>query len=522
MNEHFRSLLLLAGLVWLTAIQSNTSLNAQSPLPLDFNDWIEAGMEQWNIPGMAIVVVKDDSIFLMGGYGIRKLGETARVNEHTLFGIASVSKHMTATALGILVDEGKLSWDDRVVDIIPWFELSDPWVTAHVTVRDLLTHQVGVGRILGNRLQFMTGASRDDVIRTMKHHEFEKPFRSGFVYSNVMYSVAGQIIEYTTGITWDAFLTNRLFQPLGMRNTNTSITAFSPNSNAAWPHQEIEQEVIAIPRRNWDNAGPAGGVNSTMHDLALWLRFQLGTPGSLDDTELVKSATMHEIHKPQVVLGSSGPYGPQVSYGLGLYVRDYEGSRILSHGGATDGFNTAAYLVPEHNLGIVVVSNVFSRFNEAVCMTIIDAFMAIDTNNWNEQYFTAYERLYERAANQREEIHAGRKPDVHPRFALEYYTGKYDHPLYKEASVSIGNNGLELQLWGDENLIADLEHWHYDTFRAIWRNPAMREEFVSFTHNMHGEVNGMHIEFSLRPMLLQVGAYPSPYTRLVQYRKSWR
>jgi CubicO group peptidase (beta-lactamase class C family) len=495
-------------------------IRAQNPLPNDFDQWIEAGMEQWNIPGMAIVIVKDDSIFLMKGYGVRKLGEAAKVNEHSLFGIASVSKHMTSTALAILVDEGKLSWDDRVADIIPWFELSDPWVTAHVTVRDLLTHRVGVGRMLGNRLQFMTDANRDDVIRAMKYHEFEKPFRSGFVYSNVMYSTAGQLIEYITGTTWDAFLKSRLFEPLGMQNTNTSITAISRNTNAAWPHQEIEKEVIAIPRRNWDNAGPAGGVNSTMHDLALWLRFQLGTPGSLNETELVQSATMHEIHKPQVSLGSTGAYGAQVSYGLGLYVRDYNGTRMLSHGGATDGFNTSAYLLPEHNLGIVVVSNVFSRFNEAVCMTIIDDFLQIDNTNWNDQYFKAYESLYESTAKHREEIHANRKPDMHPRLALEYYTGNYNHPLYTKAVVSIGPEGLELQLWDNPDLIADLEHWHYDTFRAIWRNPAMREEFVSFTYDKQGHVNEMHIEFSLRPGLLQVGVYPSPYTRLVKYSKT--
>ena len=498
----------------------HSGIKAQNSLSEDFSQWIEAGMEQWNIPGMAVVIVKDDSILLMEGFGIRKLGEATRIDEHTLFGIASVSKHMTATALGKLVDDGFLNWDDRVVDIIPWFELSDPWVTAHVTVRDLLTHRVGLGRMLGNRLQFMTNSGRDDVIRAMKHHEFEKPFRSSWVYSNIMYTVAGQIIEYTIGKTWDEYLRDEFFQPLGMMNTNTSITAIRHNTNAAWPHQEIDGEVVAIPRRNWDNAGPAGGVNSTMHDLANWLMFQLDTPGMFQGKEIVRRTTMHEIHKPQVAVGMSGPYGPQISYGFGLYVRDYEGTRVLSHGGATDGFNTAAYMLPEHKLGIIVISNVFSRFNEAVCMTVIDALLGIEGNDWNDTYYTAYQNLYERASEQRAEIHANRKPDAHPHHALELYAGSYLHPLYREASVTMNENGLVLTLWGDDNLSADLEHWHYDTFRAIWRNPAMREEFVTFTTGKNGNISEMHIEFALRPMLLQVGAYPTPYSRVVKYNKA--
>lgn len=473
-------------------------------------------MADWEIPGMAIAIVKEGEIVYAKGFGEKKLGSGESVDEHTLFGIASVSKNITAAALAILVDEGKITWDTPIVDVIPWFALSDPWVTAQVTVRDALTHRVGIGRMIGNRLQFMSGHSRDDLIRKLRYMEFQQPFRSSFVYSNMLYSVAGQVIEYASGQTWDEFLKTRLFDPIGMQS-NTSITALETVNNAAWPHQYIEGEVVPIERRNWDNAGPAGGINASVTDVAKWMVMQMGEPGVYQGKRLVSEAQMREIHKPQTVRPSSDPYGSQASYGLGWNILDYEGKRVLSHGGATDGFNTAAYIVPELELGIVVVGNTFNQLGDALAYTAIDSYLGISRTDWLDRYLSGYQRAFAHAKALRQEIHDARVAGTAPTLSPDQHVARYASNAYDTVEVKSGSKGLELHFWGQEGLVADLEHWHYDTYRAVWRNPAQREEFAFFTLGRTGQPDALHFEFVLRPIVTQVGAYPSNYTRTVRF-----
>jgi CubicO group peptidase (beta-lactamase class C family) len=513
-NTFTMTVLWLVGMV----LSLPTETAAQSLVPVGFEEWIEDGMDEWSIPGMAVAVVKDGEVVFQRGFGKRKLDAEYKVDEHTVFGIASVSKNMTAAALAILVDEGKLHWDDRVVDHMPWFELSDPWVTSQVTVRDLLLHRVGVGRMLGNRLQFMTEASRDEVIYRMRHMDFEAPFRYQYVYSNVMYSAAGQLIEYIEGVSWNEFLENRLFMPLGMSRTNTSITQLNENDNVAWPHQEIKGEVVQIPRRNWDNAGPAGAVNSSVHDISQWMLMQLGEPGEFRDSVIISPARMNDIHRPGIALPPGFAYDQQSSYGLGWRITDYEGERILTHGGATDGFNTSIYLTPGKDLGIIVMTNTFNLFREAVVYTLLDHYLKIEGNDWHAHYRDRYLEVYDRAMEAREKIHDERKEDLAPWFERDEFEGVYSHPAYGEVVVNNGEEGLSISFWGG-TIEADLEHWQGNTFRAVWHNPAQREEFCWFTSGKDGSIETLHFEFCLRPMLLQVGAYPSHYKRVVDFSK---
>lgn len=510
---------ILSGVLLALGISLSFYVQAQSLNTKQLENQIQAGMKDWNIPGLAIAIVKDDQVIYSQGFGEKKLGSGEMVDDNTMFGIASVSKNITAAALALLVDEGKLTWNDRVVDIIPWFQLKDPWVTKEVRVRDLLTHQVGLGRILGNRLQFMTQKSRDELIYQIRYMELEKPFRSSFVYSNMLYSTAGQLIEYIEGVTWDEFLKKRLFDVLGMKNANTSIRYFKEGDNIAWPHQEIEGKVIPIQRRNWDNAGPAGGINASVVEVAKWLRMQLGEPGVFEGKRIISAQQMNEMHRPQSIRSQSEAYDPITAYGLGWNVTDYGDYRVLSHGGATDGFNTAAYMVPKLNLGIVVVGNTFNTLGDALAYSIMDSFMGIAGNDWPKTYRDRYLQTYQQASREREEIHQARAKGTAPSLTLSAYIGAYEDLGYGKLVVKQGEKGLELHFWEDGNLIADLEHWHYDTFRAVWRNPAQREEFVVFDFNKDGKVKNLNFEFSLRPLLLQVGAYPSHYTKTVSFQK---
>lgn len=482
---------------------------------------IEAGREQWGIPGMAVGVIYQDEFIHLEGYGALKLGEPQRVDADTLFGVASTSKAMTAATLAMLVDEGKITWDDRVVDHLPWFELSDPWVTREVRIRDLLSHQVGVGRMTGNRLQFMPTADRETVIRQMRYHTPEAPFRSRYVYSNIMYSVAGEITAAVSGMSWDDFMHQRLFAPLNMTRSNTSITQFdTDDSNIAWPHQEIDGQLEVIQRRNWDNAGPAGSVNTSIRDMGQWIRLQLGEPGVYEGTRLLSEEVMAEMHRPQVATGRADRESPIEAYGLGWSLDHYRGLQISQHGGATDGFNTSLVLVPELDLGIVVVTNTFTPYRIAVVNEIIDRIAGFESHDWNNEIYGRYQAQYARVLEEREAIHAARQEGTEPSLTEQQMIGRYYDPQYGHVEVFKNETGtLSLHFWEDGVSLLDLEHWHHDTWRASYHNRAQREKFVHFTRNADGDAATLEVRFTLRPALLQVGIYPTPYYRDVSFQR---
>lgn len=494
------------------------SVHAQNTLPENFESWVESGMERWEIPGISIAVVKDGEVAYSGGFGVLKLGDSTPVDEHSQFGIASVSKHITASSLAILVDEGKINWNDPVIKHIPWFQLSDPWATAHVTIHDLLTHQVGVGRVLGNRLQFMTNRSRNELLYSLRYHDFEQPFRSAYVYSNVMYTVAGEVVEAVTGQTWDEFIHERFFDPLQMTRTNSSISDLHPDGNAAWPHQYIEDEVVTIPRRSWDVAAPAGGVNSTAADMARWMLLQLNN-GEYNDTVYISPSSLRAIQTPKVALPLNSVDASQRSYGYGFNISDYNGYRMLEHGGASDGMNTSYALFPELGLGVIVMTNTFNTFREAIVRTIADHVIGVETTDWDSIYHNSFVRQFDAVSERRNRMHQDRASETTPAFDLQQYTGTYQHPMYDSAEITLENGNLYVTIFDDENLKGQLEHWEYDTFRILWTNPAQREEFIKFETGFEGGLQSLTIRYTLRPMLLQVGAYPTNYFRDVVYTK---
>ncbi|MCL5255380.1 MAG: serine hydrolase [Gammaproteobacteria bacterium] len=482
---------------------------------------IEQGRKDWGIPGMAVAIVHNDQIIHAEGYGVLRQSETATVNADTLFGVASTTKAMTAATLAMLVDEGKLDWDDKVIDYLPWFQLADPWVTREVTIRDLLIHRVGVGRMTGNRLQFMPTADRRTVIEAMRHHEFEAPFRSRYVYSNVMYSVAGEVVAAVSGMSWDEFMAERLFQPLNMQRSNTSITQFAANdANIAWPHQWIDGELMEIQRRNFDNVGASASVNTTVTDMAQWIRLQLGEPGVYEGQRILSETVMREMHAPQIATGRGDRSEPVRAYGLGWTLDNYRGFQRSQHGGATDGFNTNLVLVPELDLGIVVVTNTFSSYQVAVANDIIDRFAGLERRDWSADMLARYQRNYDSAMAEREAIHAARQTGTSPSLSNDQLLGRYRDAQYGEVEVfATENGGLALHFWDDGVSILDLEHWHHDTWRASYRNRAQREKFVHFTRDRDGNAATLEVTWTLRPVLTQVGIYPTNYYRDTSFKR---
>ena len=513
---------ILMFLIMISSLSSGVCL-AQVPVREELKgleEYIIRGMADWKIPGLAVSVVKDGEIIFEKGFGVRKLGGDEPVDEHTVFGVASTSKAMTVTALGMLVDEGRIDWDDRVRDHLPWFELSDPWVSDVVTIRDLLTHRVGMGRITGNRLVFMPDRDRRTILDHIRYQPFEIPFRSGYLYSNMMYMVAGLIIEGATGSKWDDFLPGRLFAPLGMNSASVSVTRIADGDNAAWPHQEIEGIIRPVPRRNFDNVGPAASVNASANDMAQWMLLNLEEPGTYKDKMLVSKEVMNQIFQPQHVFTANDPLRNGYSaYALGWSIGAFEGYRIFQHGGATDGMNSLVVLLPEKDLGIFIAGNLFCSFRPALARWIMDAFLGIDREqDWHQLYLEQNQKLMEVALRRKKEVDDARIEGTAPSLSLEKYTGRYYDRVYDDVEVRIGADGkLEMQFWGDPEMTAYLEHWHYDTFRASWKNPAMREKFVNFDTGTDGRARQLNVNFTLRPLMIQAGIYPADYYRTVSY-----
>ncbi len=478
-------------------------------------EWLENERERWEIPGMAVAVVHEDEVVLARGFGQTRLQNGRPVDADTQFGIASLSKAMTATALALLVEEGRLEWDDRVIDHLPGFELSDPWVSHQVTVRDLLSHRVGVGRLFGNRLTFMPGATREAFMARLRHHQFEQPFRQGYVYSNAMYTVAGAVLEAVSGETWEDFVETRLFVPLDMTRSNARLDAL--DDNAVWPHQEIDGELVEIARRDWSWAGPAAAVNASINDLARWMRLNLGEVGKLDEQRLLEGDSLAELQAPSNLIGFDDEETGINAYGLGWGMGRYRGLHVLRHGGATDGINTQLWLIPELDLGVVISTNRFTRLREPVMKRIVDEFAGHEPEDWAQQEWDELEQEREEARQARREVHEQRNEDAPMSLALGDYAGTYEHPLYDQVEVIYGDSELSLRFWGDETQMASLEHWHSDTFRAHWHNPAQREKFVWFTLGRDGQPAELHVQFTLRPLLLEEGVYPADYTRVVRF-----
>lgn len=481
---------------------------------------IEKEQAEWGIPGLAVAVVHRDQIIHAQGYGVLGIDTSQPVNEHTLFGVASTTKAMTAASLAMLVDEGKLNWDDRVVDHLPWFALSDDWVTQEVRIRDLLMHRVGVGRMTGNRIQFMPTASPKDVIKTMRYHDMEAPFRSRYVYSNVMYSVAGEVVAAVSGMSWGDFMQQRLFTPLQMNRSNTSITHFqSADDNIARPHQWIDGELVRIPWRNFDNVAASASVNSSVHDMAQWMRLQLGEPGVYQGNRLLSEAVMQEMHAPQIATNRVNRESPVNAYGLGWSLSQYQGYAISQHGGATDGFNTALFLVPELDLGIVVITNTFSTYTQALVRNVIDRIAGHPAHDWSNQYLSRYQDRYDEVSAERQAIHEARELDTEPSLSPADLVGTYYHQQYGRADIRLDEGNLILEFWQDGQSLLTLEHWHHDTWRAHWQNPAQREKFIEFHIENNGQSQDvvMDVTWTLRPALLQVGIYPTPYSRNTRF-----
>ncbi len=462
-----------------------------------FDEYVNKALKDWEVPGVGIAVVKGDKVVLAKGYGARKLGDPAPVDEHTIFAIGSSSKAFTAAALAMLVDEGKIKWDDPVTKYLPGFELYDPYASKEMTVRDLLCHRSGLER--GDLMWYGSEYGRDEIIRRVRFLKPSWSFRSRFGYQNIMYLTAGQIIPAVTGKSWDDFIKERFFKPLGMTTSNTSVNDLKSSNNVATPHAKIEEKVVAIPWRNIDNIAPAGSINSNVAEMAAWVRLQLND-GEFGGQRLLSSGAIKETQKSHTVVPYEVPWTllfPEahfLNYGLGWFLSDYRGRKVVEHGGNIDGMSAMVALIPEEKLGLVVLTNLGgSELRTALKLRIFDAFLGGEAKDWSAIHLKTMKSFEAQGKAAEKKLNDERIKDTKPSLPLDKYAGTYQDEMYGDVKVEQDESGKLVVRYG-RAFTGDLEHWHYDTFQATWRDRTLGKSLLTFTLNAQGKVESVKIQ----------------------------
>lgn len=463
--------------------------------------WVAAGMRDWKVPGVAIAIVHDDRVVLARGYGVRTLGHSDPVDADTLFAVASNTKAFTAALLGLAVDSGSMQWDDRVSDHLPHFQMHDPYVTRDIRIRDLLCHRSGLHTFGGDHLWIGSSYDRDDVLRRIRHLEPISPFRARYNYQNLMFLVAGETLPAATGTSWDDHFRQSILKPLGMKRSCLDLETLRQRDNVASAHEEIDGKVTVVPYDDIDAVAPAASLNSSVREMAQWMRVHLAD-GMLGDQRILPATVVREMQKVHMPLAPSEfdrtVLGTHFAgYGLGWGMSDYRGRKLVAHGGGLTGMISRQTLVPELGLGIFVLSNYApNSFPRALSLMILDAFLEAPETDWNAEYIGRRERGAERRRTAEQALQAARHTDTKPSLALADYAGAYANPLSGSAAVRITDGKLVFDY--NPRHCGTLEHWHHDTFRVNWDNPIFdmpASAFVSFVLDEHGKVEKLRTSF---------------------------
>jgi len=475
-------------------------LLAQQPAPPpDLDDYVARSLKTFDVPGMAVAIVKDGQVVFSKGYGVRKLGDSTPVDENTLFGIGSNTKAFTAAALATLVDADKISWDDPVYERLKGFEMYDPYVAKEMRIRDLLCHRSGLGLGEGDLMFWPhTTFTRNEVVYRLRFLKPATSFRTTYAYNNLMFLTAGQVVAEVSGESWDDYIRDKIFVPLGMNNSNTSNSLFHPNGNWAYPHEKVDGKLQVIPFENLDNAGPAGSINSSAADMSKWVVLQLNH-GKIAGTEnrIFSEKSSHEMWSQQMVVPvSTFPAELKIlqphflGYGMGWGLRDYKGRKLVGHTGGVAGFVTRVMLVPEENLGVVILTNAEETGAfDAVLEHILDSYFGGSTIDYIAAFKAVEDKNKKEADQTMAKASQTRAADSKPSLAVEKYAGDYGDPWYGNVNIKQENGGLVLNFERTSRGIADLQHWQYDTFKAHWRDHTVEDAFLAFALKPDGSID---------------------------------
>jgi CubicO group peptidase (beta-lactamase class C family) len=476
-NRLMRVVLVVAWLLGV-AVAAQAQSSAQSAQWDALDSYIQLQMHEYKVPGLAVGIVQNGQAVYVKGFGMRDVTTQQPVTPNTLFDIGSCTKAFTAAAAGILVDEGKMHWDDHVDEYIPWFHLYDPLADENVTMRDLLTHRTGLQGV--DLLWYGSSFSLPQIIRRVRYIKPELGFRARFEYNNVMYATAGYAEGQAAGSTWENFVREHIFTPLGMTGADFSANDAQNAPDHATPHNEKDGKVVTIPWRNIDNVAPAGSINAGVADMTKWIAMQLND-GMANGQQVVSAASLREMHTPQIVVPQGGefvlffPKALQLSYGMGWFIQDYGGHQIWLHPGDIDGFASLVVLLPDVKTGFVIFANLdHTPVRAGLGYHLIDQFLNLPQQDWTAHFaqvadrFSAMEKRAEEAAKN------PKHPDTHPSRDLAAYAGTYRNDAYGQVVVSFEDGQLHVQF---NSFSGTLTHFQYDTFISdmggFGRAPAM-------------------------------------------------
>jgi CubicO group peptidase (beta-lactamase class C family) len=491
-----RRLAALVTLATAVVVSSTEAQQSREPYP-GYDAYVRSALATWKVPGVAIAIVRNDSIIYAKGYGVREIGKPTPVDERTIFAIGSSSKAFTSAAVAMLVDSGKVRLDAPASTYLPGFQMNDAYASREITVRDLLSHRSGLAR--GELLWYGSAYDRDEILRRVRFLPPSWSFRSQFGYQNMMYLAAGQVVAKTTGASWDDFIRQRIFQPLGMTSTNTSVTALKGLDDVASPHAEVNDTVRAIPYRLIDNIAPAGSINSNAVDMAQWVRLHLGD-GKFNGKQIISKRMEDEMRTPQMVIrrdggmGNMNPSAHLMAYGLGWFLSDYEGKYLVQHGGNIDGMTALVAMLPEDKYGIVILSNMNgSSLPTALMLKTFDLHLKRPARDWSAQMRARQDSAQARAIAMQGQTPA-RVPNTKPSLPLSGYVGTYADSAYGVVNVTESNGTLSL-VFGP-TWRGPLEHYHFDTFRVKFDTPILPPVPVTFRLNAAGKVDEVQLEMA--------------------------
>jgi CubicO group peptidase (beta-lactamase class C family) len=456
----------------------------------EFEAYILKAQQEWEVPGLAVTVVKDGRILLSRGYGVREIGKPDPVNEETLFACASTTKAMVAACMGILVDEGKVKWDDRVIDYLPDFQLHDPYVTRELRIRDLFIHNSGLGN--ADFLWSMMDIPTEEVLYRMRLIAPAYSLRSGFIYQNIFYAAAGEVITKISATPWHVFLRERLFKPLGMTRTYPLLQQVQ-DPNQSRPHFKIDGDITVIEHMSADRIGAAGSVWSCIQDMSKWVMCMLDS-GKYPGGRLLSPSTWAELFRPQTIV-SAGQFYPTArltqpnwtTYAMGWFQHDYKGKKVNFHTGSLAGAIALHAQLPEEKMGIYIFGNLdHAEVRHALMYKAFDVFALGGGRDWSSEILQLYAGLRAQEEQKEKEFEQKRVEGTKPALTMEAYTGTYSSPLYGTLVITQENNSLLAIL----NHIhrANLTHWHYEVFRGWFDKKWYGKVNLIFKSNAEGSV----------------------------------
>ncbi|HEY3054864.1 MAG TPA: serine hydrolase [Thermoanaerobaculia bacterium] len=437
-------------------------------------------MARWKVPAMAIGIVQNDRVTYLKGFG---------ATPDTLFQIGSTTKAFTTTAMAMLVDEKKMSWDDPVRKYLEYFHLSDPCADSLVTLRDVVSHRTGLSR--HDEIWDYTDLSREDIIRHVGTIKLTKPFRSAYQYNNVMLMTAGEAVATAAKMPWSEFVKTRIFDPLGMRETVISESEWQRSEHAPGHSYDAKRDVV-LPQASqpYESLAPAGTIKSSARDMVQWVRFQLND-GVVDGKRLISAEALNETKSPQTIVPLAGdtkdenPESNLSAYGMAWRIQDYRGELLVSHGGALNGFRTQVDLLPKQHTGFVVLANLGRGFAViAMRNALTDMLLGKPARDWNGYYIALEAKERGAAETKKRERDAKRHRDTKPSHELAAYAGTYSNTGYGPAIVTLDGDHLVLQ-YG--RLKMPLTHYHFDTFSAVDEEEDIDEQIV-FSLDAGGDV----------------------------------